>query len=129
MDNITVKAYDGSTDVVYTARQPSSGDGVAAVFQNDRGEAPAHRAELRITSKAIAKGTKRLVRLTYMRPSIAENADTGVTSVIQKPFASAEFTVNADTPTSDINEAAYQFCNLMASAVVKGSLATLFAPR
>jgi hypothetical protein len=51
--NIVVKKNDGTTDITYTAVQPSSGDGVQAIWKSQTvGTAPVHQPELRCSTRS-----------------------------------------------------------------------------
>lgn len=117
--NITVKKNDNTTDITYTAVQPSSGDGVQAIWKSQSvGTAPVHQPELRCSSRATSN-TKRKVRWTYVYPEIQTNSTTGATSVAYKELCSAEFEQDTASASLNINEAVAQFAHLLASAHVK----------
>lgn len=119
MANITVKKNDGTTDIIYTAMQPSSGDGVQAVWKSTSvGTAPAHQPEFRVSARAQG-GTKREVRFTYMYPEIAINTTTGLTSVSYREMGTLSFVQDTASANVSINEAYAQFANLVASAHAK----------
>lgn len=129
MANITVKKDNGTTDIVYTAMTPSGGDGVPAVWRSASvGTAAAHQPEFRLVSKEASRGSKRHVRATYVYPQIMTNSTTGVTEVIDRAIASADFTISKGMAQLDINEFASQFANLIASALAKESVKSGFAP-
>lgn len=117
--NITVKKNDGTTDITYTAMQPSSGDGVQAIWKSTTvGTAPVHQPEVRVSAKA-SNGSKREVRWTYVYPEIATNSTTGTTSVVYKERASVSFEIDTASATTSINESVAQFFNVLASAHAK----------
>lgn len=117
--NITVKKNDGTTDIVYTALQPSSGDGVQSIWKSlSVGTAPAHQPELRCSARA-QNGGKREIRWTYVYPEISTNSTTGLTSVVFKELASASFVLDMASASVTQNEAVAQFANLLASAHAK----------
>lgn len=117
--NITVKKNDGTTDITYTAVQPSSGDGVQAIWKSQTvGTAPAHQPELRCSARAIG-GSKRRIRFTYVYPEIQTNSTTGATSVAFRELGTFEFEMDTASANVTINEAVAQFANLLASAHAK----------
>jgi hypothetical protein len=123
MADITVKKNDGTTNVVYTALSPSSGDGTPAIWKSQTvGTAAAHQPELRLASRDAAKGARRALRGTYQYPQIATNTTTSTTSVIDR--ANADFNVNIPKgmATADVNEFVAQATNLFASALVVACL-------
>jgi len=129
MANITVKKNDGTTDIVFTAASPSSGDGVQAIWKSQTvGSAPAHQPELRLMSREMDGGKKRALRAYFLYPQIATDTTTGVTSVIQRQLASVDWTVPKDMNQVDINEATSQFANLVASVLFKDSVKAGYAP-
>lgn len=118
--NITVKKNDGTTDIVYTAQVPSSGDSTPAVWKATTvGTAPAHQPELRLSSRAAGNGAKRALRGTYEYPQIALNTTTGVTSVIDAASADINWVVPQGMTQTDINEFTTQLANLLASSLIK----------
>lgn len=120
ISNITVKKNDGTTDIVYTGVQPSSGDGTAAIWKAQSvGTAPAHQPELRLSSRDASKGAKRALRSTYVYPQIASNTTTGLTTVVDRASADTNWNFPKGMPQADINEFVTQHANLLVSALVK----------
>ncbi len=120
MTSITVKKNDGTTDVVFSAMTPSSGDASPAVWRaTGVGTAPSHAPEFRLTSREASKGTKRGLRSTFLYPQISTNTTTGVTSVVQRAMASTDWTVPKDMSVADINEFVSQYANLLYATLVK----------
>jgi len=118
--NITVKKNDGTTDIIYVAKSPSGGDGIPAIWRADAvGSAASHAPELRLTSREAAKGMKRALRATFVYPQIATNSTTGVTSVVEKAMASADWTLPKGMSSVDVNEFASQFANLIYATLLK----------
>lgn len=118
--NIVVKKNDNTTDITYTGVNPSSGDGTPAIWKSASvGSALAHQPELRLSAKPAAKGANRALRATYSYPQIAMNSTTGVTSIVNRAFASADFNFPTEMTQADVNEFAAQFVNLLASSLVK----------
>lgn len=122
--NIVIKKANGTTDITYVAKSPSAGDGVPAVWRSDTvGFAIAHQPEFRLAAREASKGLKRALRGTYVYPQIATNSTTGVTSVIDRAMASVDVTLPKGMASTDVSEFAYQFANLVASALIKSCLA------
>lgn len=120
MANITVKAANGTTDVVYTGKSPSAGDGVPAIWRNETvGSAAAHMPELRLSFRDSPNGADRRGRATYVYPQIATDTTTTLTSVVNKAMAGADFTLPKGMKAADCAEFAAQFGNLFASALIK----------
>lgn len=118
--NITIKKNDGTTDIVYTGLQPSSGDGTPACWKAQTvGSAPAHQPEFRLVAKDALKGKKRALRSTYKYPQIATNTTTGLTSVVDTNSADTNWVFSKDMTQTDINEFVTQYANLLVSTLVK----------
>lgn len=129
MANITVKKNDGTTDIIYTKMQPSSGDGTSAVWKaTSVGTSPAHQPEMRLNAKESDAGRSRAVRTTYAYPQVATNTTTSMTSVVSRAAASTDWRFPKDMPQSDINEFVSQYANLMVSTLVKDSVKSGYAP-
>lgn len=127
--NITVKKNDGSTDIVWTGVQPSSGDGTPATFKSQTvGSALAHQPELRVSGRDGGKGVSRVMRATFRYPQIATNTTTGVTSVVGFANGTVEMTLPKSMASTDVNEAVSQLANLLASTLIKSSFKEGFAP-
>lgn len=119
ISNITVKKSDGTTNVTYTALQPSSGDATAAIWKSQSvGTAPSHQPELRLTAREASKGVRRALRSTYMYPQIATNTTTGLTAVVDRANASTDWTFPKGMAQADINEFVTQYANLLVSTLV-----------
>lgn len=118
--NITVKKNDGTTDIVYSAVQPSSGDGVAAIWQSQTvGTALSHRPEFRLSARDFEQGRKRATRSTFVYPQIATNTTTGITAVVDRMMLSTNATMPKNMTAADVNEAVSQYANLLASTLIK----------
>lgn len=127
--NMTVKKNDNTTDIVYTAVVPSSGDGTPAVWRSQTvGSAASHQPEFRLGSKSGANGAKRVMRTTYVYPQIATNTTTGVTSVIDRATFSCDWQLPLGMAAADINEAVSQFAHILASVLIKDCVKSGFAP-
>lgn len=127
--NVTVKKNDNTTDIIFTAVVPSSGDGTPAVWRSQSvGSAASHQPEIRLGSKTGGNGTKRVLRATYVYPQIATNTTTGVTSVIDRVVASVDWQIPLGMTATDVNEAVSQFAHLLATTLMKDSVKSGFAP-
>lgn len=125
ISNIVVKKNDGTTDVTYTAKSPSSGDGVPAIWKSESvGSAQAHQPELRLSSSQASKGARRRLRSTYEYPQIATNTTTNVTSVIDRASAATDWVFPKTMSQADINEFVSQYANLLVSTLVKDCVKT-----
>lgn len=116
--DLTVKKYDEVTNIVYTVVNPAGGPDAPAIFRSlSVGTTVAHRPELRVNVKNA--GPKDRVVGTYKYPQIATNSTTGVTTVIGTVDGKFEFLVDKNTDQTVVNEAAAQFANAMATALIK----------
>lgn len=125
--NITVKKNDGTTDIVYTGLQPSAGDGSPAIWRQTAQPYPSCQPELRLIAKPAKGKMGRSVRGTFVYPQAMVNSTTGVTSVLTTAFGDFNFILDKNMSQVEINEAATQFANLIASALIKSCLATGFS--
>ena len=123
--NITVKKNDGTTDIVYTAVSPSSGDKTAAVWKSQSvGSSLAFQPELRLTSRETTLDGKpaRSLRATYAYPQVANNTLDGFMYVFRKATFSQEVVFPKDMVQTDVDECVTQFTNLMVSTVIRACL-------
>ncbi len=132
MANITVKKNDGITDIVYTSKSPSAGNGVPAVWRADAvGTAASHRPELRMTAKDIrlAGEDAREIHATFAFPQLVTDANLGGMTVIKrKAMGSYTGKIPKEFPAVDQNEFASQFANLIVSTLFKDCVKDGFAP-
>lgn len=127
MANITVKADNGTTDVVYTALTPSAGDSVAAQWRVDAASTkPAFRPSVEMRSQYNGPRSARRVNVRAKYPVVetVNGADTLVGTI------PVEFTMTlplgvADTATA---EAVSQFGNLLVSSLIRSSIKAGFSP-
>lgn len=116
--NITVKKYDGVTDVVYSAFLPASGGNPASWRAPTLGSAPAHQPELRIKSSSNKAGTVRRVEGVLMYPEIVTATD-GTKTVANKAIISFSSSIPQGMASTGLQEAVYQAMNLFANTHVK----------
>lgn len=127
--NITVKKADGSTDVVYTAVAGAAGDKTPAVFRNDTvGTTIAERPTLLIASRDNGPRTGRRVEVNFAWPTSVEDS-AGNKTITGRMTGSASVLIPQNQEVENISEQAYQFGNLLASAIMKASFAEGYAPR
>jgi len=129
MSDITVKKADGTTDVVYTALTPSSGDKSPAVWSNNSsGDAIAFRPQLSATARWNTQRTGRRVDISFSYPQTSTNTTTGVTTVVNSEPISCTLLLPASMPSDDSDEAAAQFAHLLGSSLILAVLKSGFAP-
>lgn len=129
LSNIIVKKADGTTDVTYTAITGAAGDGSPALFRNNTvGTSPAERPNITIGARWNGPRTARRVDCNFAWPTIS--TDMGGKKTVSGKFTGmATFSAPQDQDVTAITEAAYQFGNLVAAAIVKASFAEGLAPR
>lgn len=126
--NITVKKNDGTTDVIYTAVVPSAGERSPAIWRNQTvGSASAHQPEYRITSRPNGTKSARRVDVSATYPSLVTGTD-GRISISDKLVLTVSAAVPLGMATTDVNEAVSQLLAVTASALIKDSFKTGFAP-
>lgn len=131
MANITVKKYDGTTDVVHTMVQPAGGPGVPAIWKNQTvGTSVGQQPELRCSSKESKSAgiTFSDVRMSYKYPRSVSNPTTGDITTSEGFAATVSVRASQVLATADLNEAAAQFGNLCASALIKAVMQAGRAP-
>lgn len=127
MANITIKKADGTTDIIYVALTPSSGDRTKAVWRvESMGSVPGNRPLLEISSKASQNGQARIVEGKMSYPETYTDSATGVTAVRLRDVGSFVTTVDQRGTDTTHNEMAAQFGNLICSALVQSIIASGF---
>lgn len=127
--NIVVKKADGTTDITYTALQPSSGDGVPAVWRCESiGSAAGLRPTLTLSSKWNGPRTARRLDFVYQYPQVYTDTATGLSSVKNRAVISGSAVVPIEMPDSDVAEAIAQAFNLTDSALFTDSVKSGFSP-
>lgn len=130
MANITVKADNGTTDVVYTALTPAGGDGTEALWRaNATGATASSHPIFAMKTRWNAKRNARRVEIRGSYPyAITDTTTTRVSTPNFVPF-NATMALPTDVPDSVVNEAVSQFLNLMASVLVKSAIKEGTAPQ
>jgi len=128
MASITVKANDGTTDVVYAALAGSSGETIPAKWRNDAaGGIAAFRKQAKVTAKAGA-GSKRVVETLFVVPIVRTDTN-GNTTQVSAHTVRVISTLDFSDSQSVIDEAVSQGVNFAASALVKNANKEGYAPR
>lgn len=122
MTVITVKKYDGTTDINYSIKSASAGDGTWAVWRQDTGNTAPPLGRPTFSTRVVesAKGVRR-VDVMYVYPYTYTDTTTSqvIVSPMQVSFKNGVWTVPQGLPSSVFQEASAQFCNLMASNQIK----------
>lgn len=125
---LTVKKADNTTNVVYDAQVPSSGDKSPALwFLTAAGSAPRFRPSLSIQSQSNAAKTTRRLSVVYKYPVWATGTD-GITRVVDEVIVEAMITRPVSMADSSVLEAVAQFAHLMDTTNVRDSAIVGFAP-
>jgi len=126
MAAITVKKFDGTTDIIYGILTQSAGDGTWAKWRQDTGNTNPPLARPMLMHRVVesAKGVRR-VDLVYVYPYFYTDTTTSQVVVSDKAvtFKNGTLTVPQGIPSTFIQEASAQFSNLMGSAHIKAGLA------
>lgn len=125
MANITVKKFDGTTDIVYTALTPSSGDRTKSVWRVESiGSIAGNRPVLEIQSKGTQNGQARIVEGKLQMPETFTDTTTGIISVRLRDIFSFTATVDLRGVDGTHNETAAQAANLMKSSLIQSILSS-----
>lgn len=131
MASITVKKYDGTTDIIYDALSGSGGDGSPAVWRQDTGAPAALPVGLRKVFKLLTQwnGPKsaRQSKFNFVSPYATQDSTTTVYSAKDRVVIDGIATVPMNIPASEINEAIYQACNMLAANLIKQSMSAGYA--
>lgn len=128
MANITVKAANGTTDVVYVAMTPSSGDKVAARWRVEAASTiPAHRAVASLVTRDNGNGSARRAEFNFMLPYVF-TPEGGLPAVTDRVPVSITAALPKGIPDTVIAEAIAQAGNLFVSTLIRDSLKSGYAP-
>lgn len=117
--NITIKKNDGTTDIVWNGKVPSSGDKNPALWRSDAvGAAAAFRPAFSLQSQFNGPKTARRMTFDFTYPVTTVDAG-GKTVVADKVIYSGSALLPMGMTDTDLAEAISQFANLMASTLVK----------
>lgn len=126
MTAITVKKFDGTTDIVYAIKSAAAGDGAWASWRQDAGNTfpPAARPVLMHRVTESARGVRR-VDIMYTYPFAYTDTSTGqvVISPLAVTYKNGVLAAPQGLPTAVLQEAGAQFANLIGNFVLRGALA------
>lgn len=129
MADITVKKYDGTTDVIYKAIQGAAGDGIPALWRVEAiGTVAGNRPVFSLSSKFTADRKARVVDWSLQYPETVTNSTTGVISVRLRDLHRGTLIISLDGNDSTHQEASAQSANLLKSALIQACLVSGFAP-
>lgn len=120
MANITVKATNGTTDVIYVAKSPSSGDTVPSRWKADAlGGAVAFSPELHLSFKDNGPRTARRGRLDFRWVQTYTDTTTGLVKIANWAPGFLELLLPKEMPAAQTNEAVDQYFNLISSPLIR----------
>jgi hypothetical protein len=127
--DITVKKYDGTTDILWSLISASAGDKVPAIWRSGTATGTVgQKPVLSMSSRPNADGTVRRVDVGCKFPAVYTNSTTGQTEVRSVATFSGSFAVPQNMSAVDIQEFAYQLCNLLNVTLMKNTIVAGFAP-
>lgn len=128
MANITVKASNGTTDVVYTAMSPSSGDTTSAVWRNEAaGAAAAFKPTFSMSTRNNGNRTGRRITAVYDYPQTVTDVN-GVVTIANRIPISVSILIPLTAPDTAVAEAVAQGTNLLVSTLIRDSMKSGYAP-
>lgn len=127
MANVTVKAANGTTDVVYTALTPSAGDSIPAKWRVETASTVlAFRPTQSLLAQDTAKKDARKVILRGKYPvSRTINGDVVQVGVIPLELSGV---IGQQFTQAEIDEAVMQHTNFCASTLIRDSFKTGYGP-
>ena len=126
--NITVKKFDGTTDIVYVAKTGAAGNGIPAIWRADSvSTIPAQCPTFTLAATSNANGTTRIMKWEFDLPIIDSSSGSPVVVGHQKGNGVIPVVQNADW--NQVREGVAQQLNLMAAALVRTSILEGYAPR
>lgn len=125
--NLTIKKFDGTTDITWSLIAASGGDKSPALWRSTSatgtvGQQPTFSASARWNTQK----TVRRFDVGCSFPSVYTNTATGQTEVRATMVFSGSFAVPQNVNATDIQEFTYQVANLVAA--MKTSIVTGYAP-
>lgn len=130
MANITVKADNGTTDVVFTAIAPAGGDNTEALWRaNAIGATNAAHPVFAMKSRWNQKRNAKRVEMRGDYPYAVTDSTTGMTLVKNRLPFNASFVLPTDVPDTLVNELVSVMGNLIVSTLVRTACKEGTAPQ
>lgn len=127
MADITIKAYDGLTDVVYSSQVGSAGDRSPSVWRVTAASViPMHRPSLTLTTRDNGPKTGRLFNMVSKFPVINPENERPV--IVASIPISISGTLPTNIDVAYVQEAVYQTGNLFVSQLIRDSLVSGYSP-
>lgn len=129
MANVTVKAANGTTDVVFTALTASGGDKAPARWRVEDTTKPAN-ARIAVSLTTVDNGPKTARRMVIegVYPTPVTDSTTNVTTVLARAPMRLEFTLPTNIASANNTEAAAVLLNFAAAQLIKDSASSGYAP-
>lgn len=129
MANITVKKADGTTDVIYVAATPSSGDKNPAIWTlNSVSGIQGFRPRFELQTQDNGNSSMRQARVKYSFPATYVDSTTGLTRLNKSFGFEGSAFMPKDLTTTEWKEAWAQLGNLLCSALVRSSIEEGYSP-
>lgn len=129
MANITVKKADGTTDIIYVAQSPASGDATPARWRVDSiGTVPGNRPTFTVSSKSTANGSARIVSSKLIYPETYTDSTTGLVLVRNSASISDTCIIPQNMTDATIAEIVAQHANLLKATLMQDTQKSGFAP-
>jgi hypothetical protein len=127
--DLTVKKYDGTTDIVWTVVSASGGDKAPAVWRSKTAPGTVgQQPTIQFKARSNADGSVRLCDILGIYPSTYTNSATGQTEVRSTPVLTVSFAMPQNVVIADLREFVYQTINLLGTATFKASILDGYAP-
>lgn len=129
MANITVKAANGTTDVVLQQKNPSSGDGTVALWRADALASVNYaKPTVSVSARPIKAGTTRRITERVSYPYAVTDSTTGQIKVIDTIYKKVEWDIPQGIPDSVVAEAVALGSNVEVSALMVSVVKEGYAP-
>lgn len=131
MAPLTVKKYDGTTDIIYAAIAPSNGDGTDAIWRQDAANANPYalRPTIKMRVRSSADKKARNAEINAFYPALVTDTTTSlVTSnggVRLKLFVS----VDQHVTIGACLEGSAQLLNALSTTLIKTAVSEGYAPQ
>lgn len=118
-----------TTDVIFVAQSPASGDATPARWRVDAiGTVAGNRPVLTVSSKAASNGQTRVVSGKLVYPETYTDSTTGTVAIRTSASLSFEARIPQSLNDTTISEAAAQFANLLKSTLLLDTVKSGYAP-
>jgi hypothetical protein len=127
--DITVLKYDGATNILWSLVSASGGDKSPAIWRSGTAAGTVgQKPTLSVTARPNSDGTVRRIDVGCKFPAVYTNSTTGQTEVRSTAVFNGSFAVPQNMSAVDIQEFAYQLCNLLGVTLMKNTIVGGYAP-